>query len=111
MSSKIEQIISEIEDYINCCKVQPLSKRNVIVNKDEIEELLTLLRLKIPDEIRQYKKVVANRAAILDDAERKADEIIKEAKKKANELVSEHEIVKQAYIQAAEIVRKAKNEV
>ena len=41
MSSKIEQIISEIEEYINGCKFQPLSNSKIIVNKDEITELLT----------------------------------------------------------------------
>ena len=39
MSSRIEQIISEIEDYIDSCRFQPLSKTNIVVNKDEIEEL------------------------------------------------------------------------
>ncbi len=33
MSSRIEQLIDEIEDYIDGCKYQPLSKTNIIVNK------------------------------------------------------------------------------
>ena len=40
MSSRIEQLIDEIEDYIDGCKYQPLSKTNIIVNKEEIDELL-----------------------------------------------------------------------
>ena len=51
MNSRIEQIITEIEDYIDNCRFQPLSKTNIVVNKDEIEELLAELRLKTPDEI------------------------------------------------------------
>ena len=31
MSSKIEQKIEELEDYIDSCKYQPLSKINIIV--------------------------------------------------------------------------------
>lgn len=42
--SKIEQIISEIEEYIDSCKFQPLSNTKIVVNKDEIEELLSELR-------------------------------------------------------------------
>ena len=38
--SKIEQIITEIEEYIDNCKFQPLSTSKIIVNKDEIDELL-----------------------------------------------------------------------
>ena len=37
MASRIEQIIEEIEEYIDGCSYQPLSKRNIIVNKEEIE--------------------------------------------------------------------------
>ncbi len=36
MSSRIEQLIDEIEDYIDGCKYQPLSKTNIIVNKEEM---------------------------------------------------------------------------
>ena len=35
-------ITSEIEDYIDGCKYQPLSKTNIIVNKEEIDELINL---------------------------------------------------------------------
>ena len=34
MSSRIEQIIEEIEEYIDSCKFQPLSTTKIIVNKD-----------------------------------------------------------------------------
>ena len=46
MSSRIEQLIDEIEDYIDGCKYQPLSKTNIIVNKEEIDELLRERRMK-----------------------------------------------------------------
>jgi|GEM_PF-4036226 len=39
MSSKMEQIIEEIEEYIDGCKFQPLSSTKIIVNKEELEEL------------------------------------------------------------------------
>ena len=74
MSSKIEQIIEEIEEYIDGCKPQSFSKTNIIVNKEEIEELLRELRMKTPEEIKRYQKVLANRDAILADAQAKADD-------------------------------------
>ena len=40
MSSRIEQIIEEIEEYIDSCKFQPLSTTKIIVNKDQMDELL-----------------------------------------------------------------------
>ena len=107
MNSRIEQIITEIEDYIDNCRFQPLSKTNIVVNKDEIEELLAELRLKTPDEIKKYQKIIANRDAILIDAKQKADAMLQDAMAQTSALVSEHEIMQQAYVQANEVVQKA----
>ena len=107
MSSRIEQIIEEIEEYIDSCKFQPLSTSKIIVNKDQIDELLRELRMKTPDEIKRYQKIIANKDAILADAQAKADGMIEEAQIHTNELVSEHEIMQQAYSQANEIVTAA----
>ncbi len=107
MSSRIEQIIEEIEEYVDSCKFQPLSTTKIIVNKDQIDELLRELRMKTPDEIKRYQKIIANKDAILADAQAKADSMIEEAQIHTNELVSEHEIMQQAYAQANEIVTAA----
>jgi len=108
MSSRIEQIIEEIEEYIDRdCKYQPLSTTKIIVNKEHLDELLRELRLKTPDEIKRYQKIIANRDAILADAQAKAKQMLEEAQIQTTELVSEHEIMQQAYAQANEIVTQA----
>lgn len=107
MSSKIEQLIDEIEEYIEGCKYQPLSSTKIIVNKEEIDELLRELRMKTPDEIKRYQKIISNKEAILNDAREKAEALIKETTIHTNELISEHEIMQQAYAQANEIVTLA----
>lgn len=107
MSSRIEQLIDEIEDYIDGCKYQPLSKTNIIVNKEEIDELLRELRMKTPDEIKRYQKIISNKEAILNDARAKAEALIKDATVQTTELINEHEIMQQAYAQANEVVRMA----
>ena len=61
MSSRIEQIIEEIEEYVESCKYQPLSTTKIVVNKEELEELLRELRLKTPDEIKRYQKIISNK--------------------------------------------------
>ena len=110
MSSRMEQIIEEIEEFIDSCKYQPLSNTKIIVNKEELEELLTELRLKTPEEIKRYQKMISNKEAILADAQAKADSIIAEAQVHTEELVSEHQIMQQAYAQANEIVMVATNQ-
>ena len=107
MSSRIEQIIEEIEEYVDSCKYQPLSTTKIVVNKEEIEELLRELRLKTPDEIKRYQKIISNKDAILDDAQAKADRIIADAQTRAQELVTQHEIMQKAYAQANETIGAA----
>ena len=92
MSSRIEQIIEEIEEYVESCKYQPLSTTKIVVNKEELEELLRELRLKTPDEIKRYQKIISNKDAILADAQNKADAIIAEAQAKAREMVEQSEV-------------------
>ena len=105
MNRRMEQIIEEIEEYIDGCKSQPLSSgARIIVDKETIDELLTELRLKTPEEIKRYQKIISNQEAILADAKSKADEIIAQAQVQTNELISEHEIMQQAYAQANEVV-------
>lgn len=105
--SRIEQLIGEIEAYIDSCKFQPLSNTKILVNKEEIEELLVELRLRIPDEIKKYQKIISNHDAILNEARTQADAILAEATAQTNELVNEHEIMQKAYANANQIVEEA----
>ena len=84
-----------------------MSNTEIIVNKDEIDELLRELRMKTPDEIKRYQKIISNKEAILNDAREKAEALINEATIHTNELINEHEIMQQAYAQANEVVTMA----
>ena len=106
MSSKIEQQIDQIEDFIDSCRYQKFSKTNIIVDKDELDGLLEELRARTPEEIKHYQRIINNKEAILEDARRKADELINEATIHTNEL----EIMQQAYAQADQIVRLAQQQ-
>ncbi|MBQ9030767.1 MAG: hypothetical protein IJ106_04850 [Parasporobacterium sp.] len=105
--SKIEQIIGELEEYIDSCRFQPLSNTKIIVVKDEIADLLDDLRQNIPDEVRKYQRIIANRDAIIRDAQDKADEMIRKANEMTSTLVSEHEIMQQAFREANQVMENA----
>ena len=93
MASRIEQIIDEIEEYIDNCKFQPLSTTKIVVNKEEIEELLRELRLKTPEEIKRYQKIISNKDAIL--------EVMQQAYTQANETISKSNQQAQSIIDSA----------
>lgn len=105
--SKIEELIDEIEQYIDSCKYQIMSNTNIIVNKEEIDSLLRELRLHTPDEIRRYQKIVSNREAILNNARDEAQRLIDDAASQTKELLSEHEILQQAQMRADAMVNEA----
>ena len=107
MASGIEEIIDEIEEYVDSCKPSAFSPSKVVVNRDELESLLEELRTKTPEEIKRYQKIISNKEAILADAQNKADAIIAQAQIQTNELVSEHQIMQQAYAKANEVVMLA----
>ncbi len=108
--SRIEQIIEEIEQYIDRCKFQPLSTTKIIVNREELLELLTELRLKTPDEIKKYQSIIKNRDEILNKAKSDADALLQQTAVQTNELINEHEIMQQAFVKANEIVQEATNQ-
>lgn len=109
-ASRIEQLIEDIYEFVESCRMQPLSSTKVIVPKDELYDLLDELRLRTPDEIKRYQKIIANRDAIIADAEEKAETILAQTREKAKELLNEHEIMQQAYYQANEMIMQASEE-
>ena len=108
--SRIEQLINEIEEFIDSCKYQPLSNTKILVNKEEIEELLVELRLRVPDEIKKYQKIVSQQDAILSDARAQAQNMITDAQAQMNEMVSDHEIMQRAYQKANEVLEDARGQ-
>ena len=98
--SRIEQVISDIEAYLDDCKFQPFSNTKIIVDKDQLEDMLAELRLKTPEEIN-------NKEAILNDAKEQADAILDAAKVQTEELINEHEIMQRAYAQANQLIEQA----
>lgn len=109
--SRIEQLISEIEMYLDSCKPQVFSgNKKLIVEKDVMDEMLVELRMQTPEEIKKYQKIISNKDAILADAKAKADSIIDDANKQTEFIVSEHEITRIATENAQRIIDDAQAE-
>lgn len=105
--SKYEQILTEIEEFIDNCKRQKLSGVNIIVNKEQLEEYISELRMKTPEEIRKYQRIINNKEAIMNDAQARAEDMLQQAREETSGLISEHEIMQQAYVQAQNLVDDA----
>ncbi len=106
-TSKIEQTIDEMEEYIERCKAIPLSNTKIAVSKERMLDFISELRLKVPDEIKKYQRLCSNRDAILASANAEAKEMIERAQVHTKELINEHEIMQRAIEQANEVIADA----
>jgi len=106
--TRIEQLIGEIEMYLDSCKSQAFSNsKRIVVEKDVIDEMLVELRMRTPDEIKKYQKIIANKEAILADAQSHADAMLEDANRQTSQLIVEHEITRQAQLQAEQLIQQA----
>ena len=100
------KLLDELEEILEESRSVPFSNK-ISVNKEDLLEIITDIRNKLPNEIKQSKWILEERNKILADSEKEADEIIKKAEEHMNQLVDEHEVTKKAYARADEIVENS----
>ncbi len=106
----VEDMINEIQIYLDNCKRQPLAPNKIVVLKEELEERINELRLKLPSEFERSKKIMRNKEAILASARTRSDAIISESVNEANRLVETNHITELANARANEILEAARAE-
>ncbi len=110
MSNRIEQVIGDIEEYIDGCKMQAFSNTKIIVDRPQLEEFLDELRQYTPEEVKKYQRMLNNRDKILSDAKKKAAEVEDKAQAYAEHMVNENQITRMAYEKANEILKDAQEQ-
>ena len=84
--SRIEQVIVEIEEFVDNCKTAALSNSMIKVNKEEFKALLNELREEIPEEVTQSQKIISNKDNILMDAKTKAEKTMSDTQFRCNDM-------------------------
>ena len=107
MANRIEQVIADIEEYIDGCKMQAFSNTKIIVDRPQIEQFLDELREYTPEEVKKYQRMLHNRDKIMNDARKKAEEVEDKAQAYAQHLVEENNITRLAYERANDILKDA----
>lgn len=103
----VMQLLDEVEEILDNSRAVPFSNR-VTIDKEEIYDIISEIRMKLPNELKQSKWVIEERNKILIDAQREADEIVKNAEDRMVRMIDENEVTKKAYEQAAAIIDSAK---
>lgn len=103
---EIFTLLETLEEAIENGKGIPFSAK-CLVEKEELLDIIKEIRLKLPDELKQAKWVKEERARIMVEAQKEADDIIKEAENRIISMIDEHEITRQAYEQKTQIIEIA----
>lgn len=103
----IENLIDEMYNALENGWKMPLSSGKIFVDGEEIRQILDEMKEEIPAEVRQAKAIVADRAQIINDAQREAETVIRVAEEKVKAMVNQDEVVRQAQAKANELIAQA----
>ena len=103
----VEELLDMLEETLEEGTAVPFAAAKRVVDVDRCRDIVDEVRNNLPDELRDSKKIVADREQILKNAQTDADNIIKQAEERARVLVSDKEITKRAQKMAVELVNAA----
>jgi len=104
---EILNLLEQLEDIIEEASKVPMSNK-AIINKEEVLEIITDIRLNLPDEIKQAAWIKKERQRILEETQSEANKILNDAKDRQSYLIDDHELTKKAEQKAFEIEERAK---
>jgi hypothetical protein len=102
-------LVERLESLVAAAKKVPLTN-NVVLDQAAMLELVDQLRISVPDEVRQAKRITEEVTRITEHARDEADQIAARAQEQAAQMLEERELVKLAQQRAAEIIEQASRE-
>lgn len=103
------QLIERLEQLVNSGTRLPLSSRTII-DEQEFLDIIDQLRVTVPEEIKQARKLSQEKDRVILQAEGEADKILNAAREQAAMMLQENELVRLAEDQARQIVETAQQE-
>jgi vacuolar-type H+-ATPase subunit H len=79
---------------------------NVVIDQATALDLIDQLRVAVPEEVRQAKRINQDSDRILENAQKEADRVIARAQEQAAFLIEERELTRAAEIRSQEIVEE-----
>jgi hypothetical protein len=102
-------LVERLESLVATGKKLPLTN-NVVLDQAALLELIDQLRVSVPDEVRQARRVTEEAGRITDRAREESESILARAQEQAAQLLDEREMVRAAQQRAAEILDAAGSE-
>jgi len=99
-------LLDRLEEVLASGSRLPFSSRTMI-DEQECLDILDQIRVALPEEIKQARRVNAEHDSIVAEAEARAQQIVREAEERAAEKVEEHALVQQAQRRAQQVEGEA----
>ena len=102
-------LVDRLEAAINKGFIVPFSAKRLI-DEDECLDIIDQMRVAIPEEIKQSRRVTQEKDRMLAQAKEEADRIIALAQEEANRMADMHEVARTAQARAYAIQQQAEAE-
>jgi vacuolar-type H+-ATPase subunit H len=102
-------LIERLEALVNTGQRVPFVNK-IMLDEQECLDVIAQMRMSVPDEVRQARRMLQERSRIPEQARLEAERIVAIAHEQAEEILSEHGLVRAAEDNAREIVEEAEGQ-
>lgn len=106
---EIEKLLNELEDMIEVSWHLPMSGGKSLLDAKEIQRIVEDLRLKLPKEIIQARKIIDEKEQMFENAKIEIEKMVETSKEKIQEMVNNSEITEKAKVLAGDIISDARS--
>jgi len=106
MNVDAAQLIDRLEALVAAGRRVPLSAM-VMIDEQAFLDIIDQLRVAVPEEVKQARRVTQERDRVISHAQAEADKIIKAAELQASRMLEESELLRAAQERAEAIVAEA----
>jgi vacuolar-type H+-ATPase subunit H len=103
----IDEILEEMDELLDKATSVPFVSHKKIIDGERMRELINDVRLNMPHELKEAKKIEFDCQRILNEAKINAEAIIRKAEERAAQIVSKEAIVTEAKKKAYDMLTKA----
>lgn len=103
-------LVDRLEELINDGWHIPLTS-NIVIDEDEFLDIVDQMRITIPDEVKQSKRILQEKDRLISQAEEESERLLTLAREQNQSLVADHEVLKAAEAQRQAIIEEGRNEV
>lgn len=103
----IDEILEEMDELLDKASSMPFVAHKKVIDGERMRELINDVRLNMPHELKEAKKIEFDCQRILNEAKLNAEGIIRKAEERAAQIVSREAIVTEAKKKAVDMLTKA----